>query len=278
MRFTILTVFLFSLTSFSSANEMSKKISEYVSGFIPGEGDTEVSLDIRENYKPDFSFLAVREVKKTLNGNIFTQFSLTSTERNNDGRLVGNIGLGKRFLNDNKTLMTGYNSFFDYDQSGNKRVSLGYEAESAVLEFGANYYKRIQDGDENVMSGYDLRLASQIPHLHWADIFVDTYSWDKRNRFDIKGTKIGSEMLLSPNTILELAYDNKNKTSLEDEWYAKIQFIHPPRSGYSLQDGFFNKTKWKDQKDMSGELLTKVKRNNKIMVEFKGLATISRTD
>jgi hypothetical protein len=29
---------------------------------------------------------------------------------------------------------------------------------------------------------------------------------------------------------------------------------------------------------MSGELLTKVKRNNKIMVEFDGNATISRTD
>ena len=32
------------------------------------------------------------------------------------------------------------------------------------------------------------------------------------------------------------------------------------------------------EKDMSGELLTKVKRNNKIVVEFKGTSTISRTD
>jgi hypothetical protein len=29
---------------------------------------------------------------------------------------------------------------------------------------------------------------------------------------------------------------------------------------------------------MSGEMLAKVKRNNKIMVEFKGLSTISRAD
>jgi hypothetical protein len=29
---------------------------------------------------------------------------------------------------------------------------------------------------------------------------------------------------------------------------------------------------------VSGELLSKVKRNNKIMIEFKGSATISRTD
>ena len=35
---------------------------------------------------------------------------------------------------------------------------------------------------------------------------------------------------------------------------------------------------WKEKKDMSGELLSKVKRNNKIVVEFKGTSTISRTD
>jgi hypothetical protein len=35
---------------------------------------------------------------------------------------------------------------------------------------------------------------------------------------------------------------------------------------------------WKEEKDMSQELLTKVKRNNKIMVEFKGSSTISRAD
>jgi len=35
---------------------------------------------------------------------------------------------------------------------------------------------------------------------------------------------------------------------------------------------------WKKEKDMSGEMLAKVKRNNKIMVEFKGSSTISRTD
>ena len=35
---------------------------------------------------------------------------------------------------------------------------------------------------------------------------------------------------------------------------------------------------WKENKDMSGELLSKVNRQNKIMIEFKGTSTISRTD
>ena len=53
-------------------------------------------------------------------------------------------------------------------------------------------------------------------------------------------------------------------------------FIHH-REGPTAQDGISNKA-WNSEKDMSGELVTKVKRQNKIMVEFKGSATISRTD
>ena len=276
-RFFLFIFLIF--TTASNSGEISSKVSEYVSNLIPGEGDTEVSIDLRENNKPDYSILAVREIQKTEDGNFFTQFSFFNTEKNNDERLVGNLGFGKRILSDDKTMMTGFNAFIDYDDIGNARSSLGLEARNAVLEFGYNYYFGIDDGtDEKVLDGYDLRLASQIPYMHWADIFINAYEWEGRDRDDIKGTKIGSELLLNPNLNLELAYDDKDKAGLKDEWYAKIMFIHPPRSGPSLQDGFLSSVAWKEEKDMSGELLTKVKRNNKIMVEFKGLSTISRTD
>ena len=277
-KFYIILLSLFIISS-SNSDEISAKVSEYVSNLIPGDGDTEVSIDLRENNKPDYSILAVREIEKTEKGNIFTQFSLFNTEKNNDERIVGNLGIGQRFLNDDKTLMTGFNSFIDYDDAGNARTSFGIEARSAVIEFAYNQYFGIGNAtDEKVLDGYDLRLASQIPHLHWADIFINTYEWQGEDRNDIKGTKLGSELLLKPNINLELSYDDKDKKGLEDEWYANIKFIYPPRSGSSLQDGFINSIAWKDEKDVSGELLTKVKRNNKIMVEFKGSSTISRTD
>ncbi len=276
-RFFLFIFLIF--TTASNSGEISSKVSEYVSNLIPGEGDTEVSIDLRENNKPDYSILAVREIQKTEDGNFFTQFSFFNNEKNNDERLVGNLGFGKRILSDDKTMMTGFNAFIDYDDIGNARSSLGLEARNAVLEFGYNYYFGIDDGtDEKVLDGYDLRLASQIPYMHWADIFINAYEWEGRDRDDIKGTKIGSEMLLNPNLNLELAYDDKDKAGLKDEWYAKIMFIHPPRTGPSLQDGFLSSDTWKEEKNMSGELLTKVKRNNKIVVEFKGLSTISRTD
>ena len=280
MKNIIIAIFTAFIFTSSNADELTNKISNIVADLIPGEGTTEVSVDLRENYKPDYSILGVREIDKTGNGNLFTQFSLFNTEKNNSERTVGNIGFGQRMLSDNNTMMTGYNVFWDYDSYGNSRTSFGLEARNAVLDFAGNYYLNLGDGidEEKPLEGYDLNLASQVPYMHWADVFVNAYEWFGRDRDDIKGTKLGSELLLSPNLNLELAYDNKDKKGLEDEWYARVMFVYPPRSGPSLQDGFLSESKWKEEKDMSGELLSKVKRNNKIVVEFKGTSTISRTD
>ena len=280
MKKILIALISFLLITSSNADDLSNKISNIIADLIPGEGDTEVSIDLRENHKPDYSILGVREIDKTDSGNFFTQFSLSNTEKRNTERTVGNLGFGQRMLSNDKTMMTGYNVFWDYDSYGNSRTSLGLEARNAVLDFSGNYYLNTGDGkdEEKPLEGYDLNLASQVPYMHWADVFVNAYEWFGRDRAGIRGTKLGSELLLNPNLNLELAFDDKDKKGLEDEWYARVMFVYPPRSGPSLQDGFISATAWNEEKDMSGELLTKVKRNNKIVVEFKGTSTISRTD
>tara|TARA_Y100000768_G_scaffold294014_1_gene227886 strand:+ start:48 stop:890 length:843 start_codon:yes stop_codon:yes gene_type:complete len=280
MKRILITLITFFVITSSNADDLSNKISNIIADLIPGEGDTEVSIDLRENHKPDYSILGVREIDKTDSGNFFTQFSLSNTEKRNTERTVGNLGFGQRMLSNDNTMMTGYNVFWDYDSYGNSRTSLGLEARNAVLDFSGNYYLNTGDGkdEEKPLEGYDLNLASQVPYMHWADVFVNAYEWFGRDRAGIRGTKLGSELLLNPNLNLELAFDDKDKKGLEDEWYARVMFVYPPRSGPSLQDGFISATAWNEEKDMSGELLTKVKRNNKIVVEFKGTSTISRTD
>ena len=268
----------FILIGNSYAENVSTKVSDLISGIIPGEGYTETSVDLRENNKPDFSILAVRELEKYDDGNFFTQFSLFNTEKNNDERIVGNLGFGKRTLSDDKFTMTGFNGFLDFDDAGNARTSLGFEARNAVMGFSANYYAGIADAsDEKVLDGYDYRLESQIPYLHWANAFIDSYNWSGEDRDDVKGTKLGSELFLTSTITLETAYDDKDKSGLEDEWYAKLQFIYPPREGATAQDGISD-AMWREEKDMTSHLLTKVKRQNKIMIEFKGNSKITRTD
>ena len=261
-------------------SKTSEKISEYTIGLIPGEGYTEVSIDLRESSKPDYSILAVRELLKLDSGNIFTQLSLFNTEHANAEKIIGNFGLGSRKLLDNNTMMVGFNAFLDNDfNEENKRASIGFELRNSVLDFHSNIYRGLEDSqDERVLDGWDYRLASQVPYLHWSKVFINHYEWDGVLRNDVKGTKIGSEMILTKSLNLEVAYDDKDKKGLTDDWYAKIQFVYPPRdNGPTAMDGI-SQIAFKENKDMSGELLSKVKRNNKIMIEFKGTATISRTD
>lgn len=276
-RFLVLILFLIPTLALA---DVSKNVSEYVSNLIPGDGHTEVSIDLRENNKPDYSILGVREILELDSGNIFTQFSLFNTEQNNSERMIGNLGIGSRKLLNNDTLMIGMNAFIDQDlNESHKRGSFGLEVRNSVLDFNGNMYRSLQDTTkEIILDGWDYRLAGQVPYVHWSKIFINGYEWDGVLREDIKGMKIGSEMVLTPISILELAYDDKDKKGLEDEWYAKIQFIYPPKNnGPTALDGISNLA-WKESKDMSGELLSKVQRNNKIMIEFKGSSTISRTD
>ena len=280
----ILTLFITSVANADvigqSLSKASEKISEYTIGLIPGEGHTEVSIDLRESSKPDYSILAVRELLKLDSGNIFTQFSIFNTEHANKEKIIGNFGLGSRKLFDNNTMLVGFNTFLDNDfNEDHRRASIGFELRNSVLDFHSNIYKGYQDTqDERVLDGWDYRLASQVPYLHWSKVFINHYEWDGILRDDIKGTKMGSEMILTRSLNFEIAYDDKDKKGLEDEWYAKILFVHPPRdNGSTAKDGI-SQVAWKENKNMSGELLSKVKRNNKIMIEFKGSATISRTD
>tara|TARA_B100002051_G_C16705733_1_gene623649 strand:- start:6 stop:821 length:816 start_codon:yes stop_codon:yes gene_type:complete len=270
------------LITTSYAEGISKKVSDLISEIVPGEGYTETSIDLRENNSPDFSILAVRELAETDDGNFFTQFSLFNTEKNGSERWVGNLGFGKRMLSDDKFSMTGINAFIDYDSKQNARGSIGIEAKNAVLEFNSNYYQELPNSfgnevGEKVLDGYDFRLASQIPYLHWANAFVNSYHWKGADRDDVDGIMLGTDMLLSSTMNLELAFDDKDKAGVEDEWYAKLQFFYPPREGATAQDGISD-TMWREEKDMTDQLLTKVKRQNKIMIEFKGNSKITRTD
>jgi len=255
-------------------------LSESIPELIPGEGLSEVSITLRENNKPDYSFLFVRELNRHHNGNTFLQASAFNTELRNEERLTTNLGIGKRFLSNDKFLMTGFNTFLDVDSHGNSRGSIGGELKNATFGLTSNYYKKIDNGsnEEEVLDGYDVQLTSQIPYLHWANVFVNHYKWYGVARGDIEGRKYGSELSLLPSFNLEVAYDDKTRKGLVDEYYVKLNYVYPPRERIPTALDGVSKEMWVKKKDMTDQLLTKVRRQNKIMVELSGAATISRLD
>ena len=264
-------------------DNLSGKISEKVAGWIPGEGHTEASIELRDEGNPDFEILAVRDILAQTNSNYFTQFSLHNGEVDSNNRLIGNIGLGYRFLTDDKSTMLGVNSFLDADfGEGHRRGSIGLEAKKSILDFTFNEYFKISNQKfpdsvkEQVLSGREYNLSSQVPHMPWATINLQGYYWENELATrDTKGNVYSLEMMLSPSLQLDYNYDESSNDSIDDEQWVKLSFLYPPKETKpTLADGFISEDQFVKE-NMEEKLKEKVRRNNDLVVEIQGSVIIT---
>ena len=271
----------------ASLNKISEKVSSTVSNLIPGEGLTEVDVRLRDdnngNGNYEFKILGVRDILPSDNSNLFTQFSLHTQEINSDKRIIGNLGLGYRFLNSDQSMMFGANTFYDQDlEENHKRVGLGFEAKAAMLDFNYNLYQKatnqlvISGTNEQVLSGQEYNITSQIPYMPWSTLNFQGYRMENEKATqDVKGNIYSLEMALNPSLQFDILKDVSSVDGQEDEWEYMLTFTHPPRENKStLADGLtsdeaFVKT------DMQASLKDKVRRNNNLAVEIQGAITFT---
>lgn len=262
---------------FTSSISNAADVSNFFSNLIPGEGLTEASIQINEDDNPDIEILALRDIEASNNSNLFTQFSIHTQETNGNDRLIGNIGIGYRKLSDDKTNMVGINMFFDNDfNAGHQRGSIGLELKGANLDLTANSYHKISNmetyksTEEQVLSGYTINLASQIPYAPWAKINLQNYSWEnEKASSDTEGNSIALEAFLTPSVQIEFKNDLSDNSGVDDEFTSKLTYIYPPREdGKSMQDGFSNNAFEKE--NVQKKLKDKVNRNNNLTVEVQG--------
>ena len=264
-------------------NDLSGKISSTIGNLIPGDGVTEASVEIREKDNPDFEILGVRDILSKENSNLFTQFSIHNNEVNGDNRYIGNLGLGYRFLNSDKSMMFGVNSFYDRDiQEDHSRVSLGLEAKASVLDFTFNQYQKttnqkIIDGTkEQVLSGNEYNLSSQVPYMPWTTLNYQGYRWENEKAVnDTKGNVYSLEMALNPSLQFDISRDISSVNGVDDVDIAKLTFVYPPRENKpTLQDGLVSEIAFVKE-NMEDKLKEKVRRNNNLVVEIQGAVIIT---
>ena len=265
-------------------SSMSSGIASSIASVIGGQGDTEVQFSAKEDNKPQFTIMTVRPISVHPGKDAwFVQLQLSNTQIRSQSRLTTNIGLGYRTLSDNKKSMIGGNVFVDYDEEGNSRYSLGFEFRTTVFEILINHYeaisgqKTVGNFKERALDGNDMSINGQIPYLPWAKINLMHYEWKKvNNSKNSKGDKLSLDLLLTPNVVLELGVDDNNIQKKDN--FAKLSFVFPPREGPSASTDFIADEAFPGG-DMSSQLLSKVKRSNKIMLESEGVGvTISRLD
>ena len=254
-------------------------LSDAVENILDGEGDTQVRIDMGEDYKPEFSIVTVRPI--AIHHSVdatFIQLQLSDHKIRGDSRLAGNIGVGYRKLSDSKNSMTGANVFFDYDEEGNARSSIGVELRSSTFEVLGNYYsgisgaKTVGDFTERTLDGYDISVVGQVPYIPWVNVIGNSYNWEaEKNSKDSKGEKFSLEMALTPNLIAEVGFDDNNISGTDN--FAKITFIYPPRETPTASTEFVSKKAFV-QFDMSSELLSIVRRTNKQIIESEGSGVV----
>ena len=265
-------------------SSMSSGIASSIASVIGGQGDTEVQFSAKEDNKPQFTIMTVRPISVHPGKDAwFVQLQLSNTQIRSQSRLTTNLGLGYRTLSDNKKSMIGGNVFVDYDEEGNSRYSLGFEFRTTVFEILINHYeaisgqKTVGNFKERALDGNDMSINGQIPYLPWAKINLMHYEWKKvNNSKNSKGDKLSLDLLLTPNVSLELGVDDNNIQKKDN--FAKLSFVFPPREGPAASTEFIADEAFPGG-DMSSQLLSKVKRSNKITLESEGVGvTISRLD
>ena len=265
-------------------SSMSSGIASSIASVIGGQGDTEVQFSAKEDNKPQFTIMTVRPISVHPGKDAwFVQLQLSNTQIRSQSRLTTNIGLGYRTLSDNKKSMIGGNVFVDYDEEGNSRYSLGFEFRTTVFEILINHYeaisgqKTVGNFKERALDGNDMSINGQIPYLPWVKINLMHYEWKKvNNSKNSKGDKLSLDLILTPNVVLELGVDDNNIQKKDN--FAKLSFVFPPREGPAASTDFIADEAFPGG-DMSSQLLSKVKRSNKITLESEGVGvTISRLD
>ena len=283
-----LIVFFISFTAYAGDEQKIKKgvVDKFTSGLasaveniLDGEGDTKVQIDMGEEYKPEFTIVTVRPI--SIHHSVdatFIQLRFNEQKVRGKGRLSTNIGIGYRKLSDSKTSMTGANIFFDYDEEGNARSSIGLELRSSAFELLGNYYAGISGGKtvgsftERTLDGVEVSAVGQVPYLPWVNIIAKSYEWEaEKNSKDSKGEKYSLEMQLTPSLIAEVRHDDNNIEGSSN--FAKIMFIYPPRETATATTDFVSDKAFV-QFDMSSELLSIVRRSNKQAIESEGTGVV----
>ena len=94
----------------------------------------------------------------------------------------------------------------------------------------------------------------------------------EKNSKDSDGEKLSLELTLTPNFIVEGGTDNNNIDSCCTN-FIKAYFVFPARDRVAASNNFLGESPFSNF-DMSNELLSKVRRTNKMVIESEGTGVV----
>ena len=258
----------FSDKIYSKLNNFSQNLAQGLSDTIRQNENVkyfDISVDLQENQKPSFEIQSVNKISENPDSAIFNQTNIIA----HDGDTTINLGLGKRKLINNDTVMLGSNLFIDYQlDESHLRKGLGVEAISSVFDLRGNYYNAISgfkytdEGREKALDGYDLQLDYHMMVKNNTDLYFNTFEWeDPNSNYKDKGEKFGVTSQIG-NLNFNLGYLNNNRNN--DGFFADIKLVVP--LGNANEKKSEVRTESSQYVSVREKLYIPVKRENKIKV------------
>ncbi len=242
---------------------------------------TDISIMGIKSKKARYFITNVKGFEPSDNGHAQT-FMQTSLG-NANSRAVLNIGLGRRYLSDDESIITGFNTFIDYDPKyGHQRASIGAEFKTSALELTANSYMALtkwksgkSSNQERALDGYDIELGGQIPYVPGAKLYVKNWKWKGvGGNADTKGNTYSIAFShLTDNVQIEIGRRDYDGLT-EDENFGQLTYALPVGSAPSQSSKPIFSSQMFESGSMKEKMLDKVRRNNAVVIQTKFVAGV----
>ena len=277
----LIKIFLTSLcliiasSAYADTSKIKDNFFSSIESFLDGNfEDTDFSIKSTEGLKPQIGILTFKPLNDTDDGLTFFQGSFFTHDGGDRNTL--NLGLGKRILSNDESVMFGLNAFYDYEiDYDHQRASIGGEIKSSILELSTNHYFAISNEvtgknniKEEVADGYDLEFGAHVPYMPTAKMYAKIFEYDIPGGSDYEGVEYSSNIGI-PNSGMnfEVGYKDYGNNGYDDQWFFNLTFslskMNPNTSFVS--DQAFERVSMKDKK------YEKVRREN-IIVKSKAFS------
>lgn len=275
----ISTLLVFGLSAHAAdiKNKFMNNINSYLNDSLGQLFPTaEVSLSSGKTNEVTGSILVVKPLSD-INDNeniLFTQGSLFLSD---NSRETLNLGIGKRRLLNDDTLLIGANLFYDHELDyDHQRASVGLEAISSVGSLRLNQYyglsgwtTGLDNVKEKALNGQDIEVGAPLPYLPWTNFSYRSFQWDGASgAADLKGDEISLEAKFSGFNVEVGKRSNDGVT--EDNEFLKLTWTccNKDQEEIGISDTAYELTSVADQK------FAKVERQNLIVKQKEMSLTV----
>ena len=237
---------------------------------------TDINFTFAEDFKPTYSLETFQPfTKEIVDGKLgFWQGRYANQSGANN---TANLGIGLRWLSEDKTRITGINAFYDYGLKHDlSRVGIGAEYFNKQAEFRTNFYiptsgdrltgtTALADGMLysyiRAVGGFDYEVGMSLANAPWLSFYASGFLYDNKYQSDENGYILRSKIQLTPRLSMEIGYSDSNLT--DGNIYGKILYQLADVVGPALYGGNAEGM----SNDISYKLLQKVQRENDIKTE-----------